>query len=395
MEEEVSPVTANLDEWRSISVSAISSPDVTMLADELLRARYPTCSHVVFRKESKRCRRAPSSLRTTRDRRTGVCTEVRQLSCGQSSLSQGNTWSEPHQNIALGQADLVLVLDSDVPWIPVLSKPAKTAKVYHIDVDPLKERRPLWYIPAQRVFRADVATVLQQINEQIDRSIVDQQTVKNRLAHYQELSRARRAELIKREQEHASRDVITPEYLTSRIRHHFDGNTIYLIEGVTNNKAIFDHLCTTRPGSVFTSGGGSLGWNGGAAIGVKMALPEETVVSLTGDGTYLFTAPSSVHWMSRRYDAPFLQIVYNNHGWKAPKLATLAVHPKGYASKAQDLGVDFEPQSDYAGIATAAGGAFGQVVKHPSEIDSALANAIKVLQTERRSVVLDIWLASF
>jgi acetolactate synthase I/II/III large subunit len=394
LEEEVSPVTANFDEWQSISASAISSQDVTMLADELLRARYPL---VVTSYLGRKASAVEELVRLCERLGIGVLESVPKCVNfpADSPLYQGNTWSEPYQNTSLGQADLVLVLDSDVPWIPVLSKPAKTAKVYHIDIDPLKERRPLWYIPAQKVFRADVATALQQINEQIDRSTIDEQIVKNRLAHYEKISWARRNELIKREQEHASRDVITPEYLTSRIRHHFDANTIFLIEGVTNNKAIFDHLCTTRPGSVFTSGGGSLGWNGGAAIGVKMALPDETVVSLTGDGTYLFTAPSSVHWMSRRYEAPFLQIVYNNHGWKAPKMATLAVHPKGYASKAQDLGVNFDPQSDYAGIATASGGAFGQVVKHPSEIDSALANAIKILQTERRSVVLDVWLASF
>jgi acetolactate synthase-1/2/3 large subunit len=201
--------------------------------------------------------------------------------------------------------------------------------------------------------------------------------------------------LTKCEQEHAKTGVITAEYLTSRVRHHSDNNTLFLIEGVTNNKAMFDHLCASRPGSVFTSGGGSLGWNGGAAVGIKMALPNQTVISLTGDGTYMFAAPSSVHWMSRHYQAPFLHIVYNNRGWRAPKLATLSVHPEGYASRADEFGSTFDPPPDYAGIAAAAGGALAQAVRHPCEVDAALANAMKVLRTERRSVVLDVWLARF
>jgi len=392
MAEEASPVEVKLDEWQPISVCALPPSDVTVLVDDLLKASYPL---VVTSYLGRKTRAVKELVRLCRRLGIGVLESVpKSVNFPlDDPLYQGNTWSEPRQDLALEKADLVLVLDSDVPWIPVLSQPAKTAKVYHIDVDPLKERMPLWYIPAKRAFRADVATALQQINEQLDRSAIDERTVEKRRVHYEKLSQARRTELCERE--HAEADVITAEYLTSRVRHHSDNNTVFLIEGVTNNKAMFDHLGASRPGSVFTSGGGSLGWNGGAAIGIKMALPNNTVVSLTGDGTYMFTAPSSVHWMSRHYQAPFLQVVYNNRGWRAPKLATLSVHPNGYASKVEDLGATFDPPPDYAGIAAAAGGAFAQTVRHPSEVDSALANAMKVLRTERRSVVLDVWLARF
>jgi hypothetical protein len=57
--------------------------------------------------------------------------------------------------------------------------------------------------------------------------------------------------------------------------------------------------------------------------------------------------------MARHYRAPFLQVVYNNRGWKAPKYSTLAVYPDGYASRAGDIDVSFDPPPDYAGIAAA------------------------------------------
>ena len=54
---------------------------------------------------------------------------------------------------------------------------------------------------------------------------------------------------------------------------------------------------------------------GGAAIGTKLAAPDKTVVALSGDGCYMFSIPSTVHWMAAKYETPFLQVVYNNRGW--------------------------------------------------------------------------------
>ena len=87
-------------------------------------------------------------------------------------------------------------------------------------------------------------------------------------------------------------------------------------------------------------------------------------MALCGDGSYMFSVPSAVHWIARKYRTPFLQVIYNNRGWKSPKLSTLAVHPDGYASRANEIGVSFDPPPDYAGIAAAAGGAFARRVRH-------------------------------
>ena len=80
-------------------------------------------------------------------------------------LYLGNQGNEPVQNPALAEADVVVVIDSDVPWIPMVNHPSEGAKIYHIDIDPLKEAMPLWYIPATHVLRADAATALAQIND--------------------------------------------------------------------------------------------------------------------------------------------------------------------------------------------------------------------------------------
>ena len=306
-------------------------------------------------------------------------------------LYQGNQWNEPFQNRALKEADFILVVDSDVPWIPTVSRPSEGAQIVIVDVDPLKESTPLWSIKARQVYRADAESAFAQLNARLDQVGIDEEAAEPRRRHYVERHRERKAELDRREA--PSGDVITPEYLTACVRRQVGPEAIVLNEGITNYPAICDHMARERPGTMFASGGGSLGWSGGAAIGMRLAAPERTFVVMSGDGSYMFSQPSTVHWMARRYRAPFLQIIYNNRGWKAPKFSALAVHPDGFASRADDLDLSFDPPPDYSGIAAAAGGAYARAVKHPQDVEAAIAEGLRVVLEERRCAALDVWLS--
>ena len=306
-------------------------------------------------------------------------------------LYQGNQWNHPFPNRALAEADFILVVDSDVPWIPTVSKPSEGAAIAIIDVDPLKQSTPLWSIKARQCYRADAATAFAQLNARLDRVAIDEEAVELRRRHYAERHRERKAELARLEA--PSGDVITPEYLTACVRGQVGLEAIVLNEGITNYPAICDHMARELPGTMFASGGGSLGWSGGAAIGMKLAAPERTFVVMSGDGSYMFSQPSTVHWMARRYRTPFLQIIYNNRGWKAPKFSALAIHPDGFASRAEDLDLSFDPPPDYSGVAAAAGGAFARVVKRAQDVEAAVAEGLRVVLEERRCAVLDVWLS--
>ncbi|HEY6402845.1 MAG TPA: thiamine pyrophosphate-requiring protein [Blastocatellia bacterium] len=407
LEEEVPPVEALPENWPPIRPCALPPSEVGTIFADLLRARRPL---VVTSYLGRNPDAVTELIRLCERLAIGVLESVPSYVNypADAGLYLGNQWNEPVQNRALDEADFVLVIDSDVPWIPTVNKPRKNAAIYHIDVDPLKEQMPLWQIPARLVFRADAEEALRLLNcyldDLLDNAEIDEEEIKERSAHYARLSKARREKLIRAEQ--LEGDVITPEYLTACVRQRIDQDTIVLNEGVTNFGTIIDHLGLRgqwgqlggiRPGQMFTSGGGSLGWNGGAAIGVKLACPDKTVVCLTGDGSYMFSAPSSVHWIARRYQTPFLQIIYNNRGWKAPKLSTLAIHPDGYARQAvdrnEDIGVSFDPPPDYSGIAAAAGRAFARIVQRPEDLNSALDDALNAVRHERRCAVVDVYLA--
>ena len=306
-------------------------------------------------------------------------------------LYQGNVWNHPFQNRALADSDFILVVDSDVPWIPTVSKPSDGAEVAIIDVDPLKPSTPLWSIKARQVYRADAATAFAQLNAHLDRVAIDTGAADRRRGHYAERHLERKAGLERLEQ--PGGEIITPEYLTACVRRQTGMDAIILNEGITNYPAICDHMAREKPGTMFASGGGSLGWTGGAAIGMKLAAPDKTFIALTGDGSYMFSQPSTVHWMARRYRTPFLQVVYNNRGWKAPRFSALAVHPHGFASRAKDLDLSFDPPPDYSGIAAAAGGAYARVVKRPQDVEAAVAEGMKAVREEGRAAVLDVWLS--
>ncbi len=156
---------------------------------------------------------------------------------------------------------------------------------------------------------------------------------------------------------------------------------------------VSQHLRRTRPGTLFSSGGGALGYNGGAAFGIKLAQPDALVVSICGDGSYLFSQPSTVHWMARRYQAPFLQVVLNNGGWRAPRQAVFSVHPDGIAAANPAIDIDFPTPPDYAGIAAAAGGAHGETVRALTEVKPALERALRAIREEGRAAVIDAHIA--
>jgi acetolactate synthase I/II/III large subunit len=389
-EEEIPAVAVDPSRWQPIGLLPLPEAGLAELVDNLLAARRP----LIVTSYLGRNPEAVVELARLAERvGVGILESVPTYLNFPSDhpCYVGQQGNEHVQNPSLAEADLVLVLDSDVPWIPLFNKPGDEAKICHIDIDPLKERTPLWYIPAAQVFRADCATALRQINERLSGLKIDPSAVAARTAHYKQRHEARVADLTRREQPQAG--VITAEYVTACVRRQIDRDTVIVNEGITNYSAITNHIGCTRPRTRFTSGASSLGWNGGASIGIKLACPEKTVVCLTGDGSYMFSVPSSVHWMARNYQTPFLTVVYNNRGWRAPKFSMLAVHPDGYASKARDIDVAFDPPPDYSGIAAASGGAFARIVKRVDEVESAVAEALKVVREEKRCAVLDVWLA--
>ncbi|KIW14222.1 hypothetical protein PV08_07004 [Exophiala spinifera] len=418
MEEDIEPYHLDEGVWQAVGAAALPQDAVEMIAKELVKAKEPLMI-VGY------TGRNPASVEANvalADKIPGL----RVLDTGGSDMcfptnhpaALGLRYgSEP----AITTADFILVVDCDVPWIPTQCKPRADARIVHVDVDPLKQQMPVFYIPAIARFKADSATAFSQINDYLSSSseltaaLSDQSHVaaaKKRQAAY-DARWGQFKELAKIPSDPVNA-AIDPHVLGGQIRVAVPEDTIFAVEAVTLTGFIADQIAPVLPKSWINCGGGGLGWSGGGALGIKLAtdfqhrdvvLGDGTgatkgkfVCQIVGDGTFMFSVPSSVYWISQRYDIPILTVVLNNKGWNAPRRSMLLVHPDGEGSKVDNkaLNISFEPTPDYAGIAKAAscGKAWAGTVETVQELLDLLPQAVKAVRDEGRAAILEVKLGA-
>src|SRR5215469_9323709 len=66
---------------------------------------------------------------------------------------------------AVRHADVVLLLDVEVPWVPAVAAPPADARVLQIDVDCAKVTMPLWSFPVELAVTADTRAALPELEE--------------------------------------------------------------------------------------------------------------------------------------------------------------------------------------------------------------------------------------
>jgi acetolactate synthase-1/2/3 large subunit len=380
LEEQLPPQPPQGDWWDPVAPAALAPEVADEVAAALAGARSPL---VVTSYLGRDPSAVPELVRLCELAAVAVIESVpmRVNFPGDHPLHLGYQWNGQEQNPALAEADVIVVLGSDVPWIPARNRPNRAARLYVIDVDPLKAQLPLWHVPATRYAMADLATALRQLSGRLAASRLDEAAIAARAAAIMAAHEAQRAEWASRE--HPMPDgTITPEYLVACVRDVLGPDALVLTEAISSYQVVSEHLQASRPGSLLGSGGGSLGWSGGAAVGAKLAAPDRTVVSLVGDGSYMFGVPSSAQWMARRYHAPSLTVIFDNQGWKAPSLSALAVHPAGGGFAAS-----FRPAADLAGVAAAAGGAYARTVATAGLLTPTLREALDCVKNGQGAVV--------
>jgi benzoylformate decarboxylase len=85
-------------------------------------------------------------------------------------------------------------------------------------------------------------------------------------------------------------------------------------ESVSNGPALRRHLPVTRPNRYLRSSNGGLGSSVPAAIGAAMSSPSTRVVSVVGDGSFLYS-PQALWTMAQR-ELPVTVVVLNNRRYK-------------------------------------------------------------------------------
>jgi len=132
--------------------------------------------------------------------------------------------------------------------------------------------------------------------------------------------------------------------------------------------------------------GFALGWGIGAAIGVKVARPDQQVVCMVGDGALLFGQVEAL-WTAARYEVPVLIVVMNNRSYDNERNRIQNNSPLLSNKDTRDLWKDVtcwlgDPLVDFAGLARSFGIA-GQRASTPAEFRKALRRGTAALRDGR------------
>jgi acetolactate synthase-1/2/3 large subunit len=287
----------------------------------------------------------------------------------------------------LKEADVVLAIESDVPWFPELSEPHPETKIIQIASDALFTDYPYRGFTSDISLSGNPQLSLLALKETILSSKLSHNAVQSRLEHWSKRIKSQRktwqsnAEAVRKD------SPINKAWASRCIGNILDEHSIVINEYVLDPT----QTCFNTPGTYFRhSPSASLGWGLGAALGAKLAKPDHNIICCVGDGSYIFGVPVSAHWVSRAHDLPVLFIVFNNSRWNASQQSTLSFKPDGWAAKTDPMPLcDLRPSVDYEKICQAAGG-YGEKVERPEDLPRALKRAMKIIETEKRQALINV-----
>ena len=284
-------------------------------------------------------------------------------------------------------ADVIVVVESDVPWYPQQAKPSENAKVIQIARDPNYQDIPIRSFPKDISIGGDPKLALELLAQELTSGPRDERVLAARAEQIRAKRKQYRQGLQKKIDGDASHRPISHTWLAHCIDQVRDRDTVVLSDHGVGSEV----LGLSEPATYFGgSPAGGLGWGIGGGLGMKLAHPEKTFIVTAGDGTYMFNNPTACHFVSEAYNLPLLTIICNNAIWHASKAATQQVMPDGWAASTGNFPLtELAPSPRYEKVVEAHGG-YGEMVDDPQQVLPALKRALKVVKEEKRQAVLNV-----
>ena len=286
----------------------------------------------------------------------------------------------------IAQADLLIIIECDVPWIPSKTSISQDATIIQIDRDPVKAAMPLWSFPVDLAITSDGAEAVRQLadalkarHHRVNPGLVDKGSIAT--TNGAEKLRTGRVSRREIERELGVQEVVTT--LNALLR----PEDLVVLEAVSNNPHLLRYLERVEAGTLCSSGGPGLGWALGASVGIKLAEPARRVIAIMGDGAFLFGVPTSALCLAAEAQTPFLVIVLNNNGYRASRLPVYELFPDGASARMKDvIGTRFAHPPDFVAVAEACG-AYGKRVTRTEHLLPRLQTAFDVVENGRVAVI--------
>jgi len=290
-------------------------------------------------------------------------------------------------NPYLTKADVILAIDYDMHYAAPPTVPKHDARIIHIDIDLKKRGEPLWQRTPDILIEANSVEAIPALKDIVNKKI--RQNDRGRFKERFDLLDGEHKRLGRKWQDLAisqsGRRPITPDWLCYCINEVVKEDTIIVNQTITPSMSVAHQIDRTKPGTLLSCAGGSIGWALAAGLGAKLAAPDRTIISLMGDGAFVYGCPVATLWTASFYKIPYLSIIFNNQAYSAIK----GLFKERY--NIDNMGADISDPPDYAMVARSCN-AFGKTVEEPSDIIPALEEALDQVH-KGKPAVLDIRLA--
>ena len=279
-------------------------------------------------------------------------------------------------------ADLIIVLDSDTPWIEATNAPGPETIVVHIGPDPHFARMPV------RGFRTDLAISSDSVEAilAVDRAARAPSAAGQRSkALAQSATQRRDAAQVKAKA--GDTNPMSAEWISHCVSEIMDEEAVAFSElGL-----LPAYMTLKGPNRLFNNvHAGGLGWAMPAALGAQLMRPDRLTIACMGDGSYMFANPVACHQIAEALRLPILTIIKNNAMWNAVRRSVVNGYPDGSAAMSNTVPLtSLEPLPDFAAIARASR-AHAERIEDGRELPAALQRAVGIIRTEKRQVLLDL-----
>ena len=293
----------------------------------------------------------------------------------------------PESRPYLGDADLVLLAGSRAPWYPPQAGPP-TAAVVALGETPLKEMMVHQNLFADRYVEGDLTITLGLLTDALRPAAARRaDAIARRFEQCTAEHNRMEAGLRDAETAAAGRRPIDPITLCAAISDAMPADAVYVEEVTTHRGAIARHIRWDAPHRYFRPHGG-LGQGLGLALGVKLAMPDNPVVALMGDGGLLYNPVTQSFGVAGEAGLPFLTIVFNNGSYEAMRGNHLNYYPDGDAARSGIFHGVHIPGPDYARLVEPFGG-YGERVEEPERLAPALQKGLAAVR-EGRIALIDV-----